>query len=123
MMPRRILIVDDFADSRDLLRMIFGTQGHSLRLARDGIEAVEAVREEKFDAIIMDLEMPNLNGWDATRLIRAMVNGRTAPIIIYTACPTDDMGDKMREVGANDIISKSILPGEMLAHVTQFLKK
>lgn len=122
-LPRRILIVDDFADTRDLLRLIFGSQGHSLRLARDGIEAVEAVREEKFDAIIMDLEMPNLNGWDATRLIRAMINGRTTPIIIYTAYQTDDMEDKRRESGANEVISKAILPDAMLAHVTQFLKK
>lgn len=122
-LPRRILIVDDFADSRELLRVIFGSQGHSLRLARDGIEAVEAVREEKFDAIIMDLEMPNLSGWDATRLIRAMPNGRTAPIIVYTAYSTKDMEGKLRESGANEVLSKSILPDEMLAHVMGFLKK
>lgn len=122
-LPRRMLIVDDFADSRELLRVIFGSQGHSLRLARDGIEAVEAVREEKFDAIIMDLEMPNLSGWDATRLIRAMPNGRTAPIIIYTAYGTEDMQSKLRESGANEILSKSILPDEMLSHVMGFLKK
>ncbi len=122
-LPRRLLIVDDSEDSRDLLRIIFGAQGHSMRLVRDGIEAVEAVREERFDAIIMDLEMPNLNGWDATRLIRSMPNGRTAPVIIYTAYPTNDMDAKMREVGANEVLSKAILPDEMLAHVMQFLKK
>ena len=122
-LPRRILIVDDFADSRELLRVIFGSHGHSLRLARDGIEAVEAVREEKFDAIIMDLEMPNLSGWDATRLIRAMPNGRTTPIIIYTAYWNEDMQSKLRETGANEILSKTILPDEMLAHVMGFLKK
>lgn len=122
-LPRRLLIVDDSDDSLDLLRMVFGAQGHSMRLVRNGIEAVEAVREERFDAIIMDLEMPQLSGWDATRLIRAMPNGRTAPVIIYTAYPTSDMGAKMREVGASEVLSKTILPDEMLAHVMQFLKK
>ena len=122
-LPSRILVVDDFADSRELLRLIFGAQGHSMRLVRDGIEAVEAVREEKFDAIIMDVEMPHLSGWDATRLIRAMPNGRIAPIIIYTAYPTSDMQEKMREVGANDLLPKSIMPDEMVAHVSNFLKK
>ncbi len=122
-LPRRLLIVDDSEDSRDLLRVIFGAQGHSMRLVRDGIEAVEAVREERFDAIIMDLEMPHLGGWDATRLIRAMPNGRTAPVIIYTANPTADMTVKMREVGASEVLSKTILPTEMLSHVAQFLKK
>jgi NDP-sugar pyrophosphorylase family protein/CheY-like chemotaxis protein len=123
LLPSRILVVDDYADSRELLRLILAAQGHSIRLARDGIEAVEAVREERFDAIIMDLEMPNLNGWEATRLIRASTNGRNSPVIVYTAYPTEDMQDKMREVGANGVLSKSILPDEMLAHVTQFLKK
>jgi NDP-sugar pyrophosphorylase family protein len=122
-LPSRILVVDDYRDSREVMRLILSAQGHSIRIARDGIEAVEAVREEKFDAIIMDLEMPNLNGWDATRLIRAMPNGRTSPVIVYTAYPTDDMHEKMRDVRANGVISKSILPDEMLAHVTQFLKK
>ncbi|RYG70545.1 response regulator, partial [bacterium] len=122
-LPSRILAVDDSADSRELLRLIFSAQGHSIRLARDGIEAVEAVREEKFDAIIMDLEMPNLNGWDATRLLRSMPNGRTAPVIVYTSADMNDLDAKMREVGANGIISKSILPEEMIAHVSQFLRK
>lgn len=127
-MPRRLLVVDDSADSRELLRIVFGSQGHSTRLVRDGIEAVEAVREERFDAIIMDLEMPHLNGWDATRLIRSMPNGRTAPVIIYTSHPNANnpnakMTAKMRDVGANQLISKNIMPDEMLSHVMQFLKK
>ncbi|HEX8463145.1 MAG TPA: sugar phosphate nucleotidyltransferase [Abditibacterium sp.] len=122
-LPRRLLIVDDFEDSRELMRLVFGAHGHSMRLARDGIEAVEAVREEKFDAIIMDLEMPNLNGWDATRLIRAMPNGRTTPVIIYTAYPQHDTEARRREVGANQVLSKTLLPAEMVSHVTQFLKK
>jgi NDP-sugar pyrophosphorylase family protein len=122
-LPCRILAVDDSADSRELLRLIFSAQGHSLRLARDGIEAVEAVREEKFDAIIMDLEMPNLNGWDATRLIRSMPNGSNAPVIVYTSSDTTGLEEKLREVGASGVISKSILPDEMVTHVSQFLKK
>jgi CheY-like chemotaxis protein len=54
-----------------------------LRSASDGIEAVEAVREERFDAIVMAAEMPGLSGWDATRLIRGMANGRNAPVILF----------------------------------------
>ena len=52
-----------------------------------------------------------------------MINGRTVPVIVYTAHPNEDLGDKMRDVGVNEVISKTISPTEMMAHVMQFLKK
>ncbi len=81
----RILFVDDMRDTRELFRMALQLQGVETRLAEDGQEAVFAVREESFDAIIMDVEMPRMNGWDATRAIRLLENGRDIPIIMFTA--------------------------------------
>jgi CheY-like chemotaxis protein/carbonic anhydrase/acetyltransferase-like protein (isoleucine patch superfamily) len=122
-LPRRILIVDDADELRDLMRLMFATQGHSLRTARDGIEAVEAVRDERFDAIIMDAEMPNLNGWDATRLIRGMPNGRTVPVVIYTGYTGQDAQGRAQEVGASGLLNKSVLPEQMLPQVLQMISK
>lgn len=122
-LPRRILIVDDAQELRDLMRLMFTTQGHSLRTASDGIEAVEAVRDERFDAIIMDAEMPNLNGWDATRLIRGMPNGRNVPVVIYTGYTGNDSHSRAHEVGASSVLNKSVLPEEMLPQVLQLIGK
>lgn len=122
-LPRRILFVDDLEDTREIFRLVFSMQGHSMRLASDGIEAVEAVREERFDAIIMDAEMPNLNGWDAVRLIRGMANGKTTPVIIFTAYGNADAHQRVKDVGANGLLHKPILPEEMLPHVMRFIRK
>jgi NDP-sugar pyrophosphorylase family protein/CheY-like chemotaxis protein len=122
-MPRRILIVDDSANALEVMRLVFTTQGHSIRTASDGIEAIEAVREERFDAVIMDTDMPNLNGWDATRLIRGMPNGRNIPVVLFTSSSDKEGNVKMREVGANGLLDKSVQPEEMLPQVMQYIKK
>jgi len=122
-LPRRILFVDDLEDTREIFRVVFSMQGHSMRLASDGFQAVEAVQEERFDAIIMDGEMPHLNGWDAVRLIRGMPNGRNVPIIMFTAYGQDDAQKRVREVGANGLLTKPILPEDMLPHVLRFIKR
>jgi CheY-like chemotaxis protein len=54
-------------------------------LAGNGREAIDLVRDEPFDAIIMDVEMPEMNGWDAARTIRTLGNSRQIPIVVYTA--------------------------------------
>lgn len=120
---RRILLVDDMEDTREVFRLVFAMQGHSMRTANDGVEAVEAVNEERFDAIIMDAEMPKLNGWDATRLIRGMANGRSVPIIMFTAHNPKDGQEKARSVGANGLLGKPIMPEEMIPQVMEMIGK
>jgi CheY-like chemotaxis protein len=95
----KILFVDDMPDTRMLFSIAFERQGHLTRAAADGMEAVEAVRGEPFDAIVMDVEMPRMNGWDATRHIRQMPNGQNVPILIFTGYGEDQR--KALEVGAN----------------------
>ena len=115
----KILFVDDASDTRFLFFVAFKIEGHSTRLAADGIEAVEAVEEEPFDAIIMDIEMPRMNGWDATYRIRQTPNGRTVPIVMFTGY--NDAGDRRRalEAGANDLLHKPLLPQDLLSRISQ----
>ena len=122
-MPRRILVVDPVADAREVTRLIFASNGHSVRTACDGIEAVEAVRDERFDAIIMTAEMPALNGWDATRLIRGMGHGRNVPVILFSAHPERESQTRMHEVGATGVIDKAVQPEAMLPCVMQLIGK
>ena len=115
----RILFVDDTPDTRSLFSLVFDMEGHSTRLAADGVEAVEAVKEEPFDAIVMDVEMSRMNGWEATRRIRQMPHGRDVPILMFTGYSHADDHQKAAAVGANDLVRKPLTPQALLARITQ----
>lgn len=115
----RILFVDDLPDTRDVFRLAFGIQGHTTRLAANGREAVDAVREERFDAVIIDVEMPEMNGFDAVKSIRQLDNGNQVPIIMFTAYGDNEAQHKASEAGADLLLHKPILPQELLMRITQ----
>ena len=116
-MPMRILFVDDVRDTRDLFRLAFGKQGHQIHLASNGVEAVAAVREQDFDAVVMDIEMPEMDGWDATREIRSLDRGRNLPIILFTAYSAQENHQRASQAGANTLLRKPMLPQEVLSHI------
>ena len=122
-LPRRILVADDGADAREATRLMFASQGHSIRTVSDGIEAVEAVRDERFDAVIMNAEMPGLSGWDATRLIRGMNYGRNVPVILLSSRPEIEVHARMTEVGATGVVDKGTRPETMLPDLMQLINK
>jgi CheY-like chemotaxis protein len=115
----RILFVDDLPDTRDVFRLAFGIQGHNTRLASNGREAVDAVGEESFDAIIMDVEMPEMNGFEAVKNIRQLEFGRSVPIIMFTAYGDNEAQEKAAESGADLLLHKPILPQELLSRIEQ----
>lgn len=113
----KILFVDDMPDTRNVFKLAFNLRGHQTRLAVNGVEAVDAVREEPFDAIVMDVEMPQLNGWDAVRQIRTLPNGDQVPIIMFTAYGNSDDLNRAKDAGADDLMQKPLLPQELLTRI------
>jgi CheY-like chemotaxis protein len=113
----RILFVDDLPDTRHVFRLAFGLYGHSTRLAGNGREAVEAVQAEKFDAIVMDVEMPEMNGWDAVRAIRALPDCRNTPIVMFTAYGNGGNRRQAHDVGADSLLHKPTTPQEVLDEI------
>lgn len=114
-----ILFVDDLPDTCEVFKLAFRLDGHTTRIAHNGIEAVDATQEENFDAIIMDVEMPQLNGWDAVQRIRLLPNGTQVPIIMFTAYGTQADRDRALEVGADDLMQKPVLPNELIARIKE----
>jgi CheY-like chemotaxis protein len=117
----KILFVDDTRDTRELFRMAFTLKGVETYCAGDGLEAVEAVQKQVFDAILMDVEMPRMNGWEAVREIRTLENGRTVPIIMFTAYGNGEHRQKALEFGANDLWHKPLLPAEILSRLEPYV--
>ncbi len=116
--PARILVVDDVAVNRELVSAMLGSFGHSLTEAGGGAEAVELALHTPFDLILMDLQMPGMDGLAATRAIRAgsEANGST-PIVALSANVLPTHLDACREAGMDDHIGKPIDPADLLTKV------
>jgi PAS domain S-box-containing protein len=105
---RRVLVVDDNHDSGDSLCLLLKTKGHDVRTARDGLEAIAAAREFKPEIILMDVGMPNLNGYDATRRIRETDNGRDIFIVALTGWGQAEDVQHSREAGCSAHLIKPV---------------
>jgi DNA-binding response OmpR family regulator len=108
-------------DTRDFFRFAFELENVEVRLASNGQEAVDLVGKEEFDAIVMDVEMPEMNGWDAVRHIRQLNNGQGVPILMYTAIGDSETRKKAGEVGANTVLFKPLLPREILSRIEKLI--
>ncbi len=105
----RILVAEDNATSQFLLRSYLEAAGHDVTTVEDGYEAVQAARTGAFDVILMDVQMPRMDGPTAARAIRALDGpGGRAPIIALTANDLPDDRDSYAAAGMTDFISKPI---------------
>ncbi len=107
---KRLLLVDDVVDNQELIQEILAKQNMIIILANNGIEAVERVRQatEPFDLILMDVQMPLMDGYEATKIIRSLPNITTLPIIAMTASAMRQDVETCLSVGMNDHIAKPI---------------
>ena len=109
--------MDDARDTREMFKLAFDAQGHETHLAKNGMEAVEAVRAQTFDALVIDAEMPVMNGVESVGKIRELSNGAHLPIILLTAF--HDIKNRMDVPQANVdvLLYKPIFPSEVLSHI------
>jgi PAS domain S-box-containing protein len=105
---RRILVVDDNRDSADSMATMLSLMGNEVRTAHDGIEAIEAAKEFRPKAILMDLGMPNLNGYGATQRIREQPWGRDMTIIAMTGWGQEADRTQSNDVGCDGHLVKPV---------------
>ena len=108
--PRTILVVDDFDDTRLLLRTWLKRKGFRVIEAENGKQAVAAAQAQSPDFIIMDVEMPELDGLAATRQIRAMKQFERVPIVAVSAYGADQYRAQALEAGCNEYVSTPFDP-------------
>ena len=118
----KILVAEDMLLNQLLIKIILEDFGFDVDIASNGKIAVEKLQENKYDIILMDLQMPELNGFEATEHIRSKMNSQI-PIIALTAdVTTVDVG-KCEAVGMNDYISKPIDEKLLYNKIIKYLKK
>jgi|CXWL01.1.fsa_nt_gi two-component system CheB/CheR fusion protein len=110
---RRILVVDDNHDSADSLAMLLRLNGHETRTAHDGLQAVDAALAFRPEVILLDLGMPNLNGYEACRRIRAQASGKDIMIIATTGWGQDQAREASKAAGFDAHLVKPVNPAEL----------
>ena len=120
-MTKRILIVEDQEDNRAIMRDILSSAGYALIEAIDGEEGVKLARSERPDLILMDIQLPMLDGYEATRQIRAIDELKSVPIIAVTSYALSGDEALARSAGCDTHVAKPFSPRELLAKVQEFL--
>jgi two-component system, cell cycle response regulator DivK len=120
-MTKRILIIEDQEDNRAIMRDLLSGAGFELIEAVNGEEGVKLAQSERPDLILMDIQLPIIDGYEATRQIRAIVDLKSIPIIAVTSYALSGDEAKTRAAGCNGYVAKPFSPRQLLAKVREFL--
>lgn len=121
--PARLLVVEDVPTNQEIARVFLENAGYSLKMVSSGTQALTAFQQESFDAVLMDVRMPDMDGLEATRRIRAMGGEATrTPIIALTANVMDEDIEECRRAGMNDHIAKPFDRRAMCATIERWTK-
>jgi signal transduction histidine kinase/DNA-binding response OmpR family regulator/HPt (histidine-containing phosphotransfer) domain-containing protein/HAMP domain-containing protein len=112
----RLLLAEDNEINQQVAREILEGAGATVEIADNGMIAVAAIfqRRDEFDAVLMDLQMPEMDGYEATRTIWGVVDAEDLPIIAMTAHASDEEREKCRAAGMNDHVSKPVDPRQLI---------
>jgi len=119
--PALILVVDDTEDNRTIVRMCLEDAGFRLDEAVDGLDALAHIERERPALVVMDLSMPVMDGWEATRRIKANPETRDIRVLVISGHATGDHVTRAMEAGADDIATKPCLPEALVAKVRALL--
>ena len=120
-MSRRILIVEDQEDNRAILRDLLSTAGYELIEATNGQEGVELAQQQRPDLILMDINLPVLDGYEATRRIKGGASLGATPIIAVTSYALSGDEAKARTAGCDGYVTKPFSPRQLLAKLREYL--
>ena len=120
-MSKRILIVEDQEDNRMIMRDVLSAAGYELIEAVNGKDGISRAQSDRPDLILMDIQMPVLDGYEATRQIKADPNLKSTPIIAVTSYALSGDEAKARAAGCDGYVSKPFSPRQLLARVREYL--
>jgi two-component system cell cycle response regulator DivK len=121
MTGKRILVVEDIEDNRRIMHDLITSAGFEFVEARDGQEALPTALACKPDLIMMDIQLPLLDGYEATRRIKAEQSLRHVPVIAVTSYALSGDEEKARAAGCDGYVTKPFSPRQLLATIRSFL--
>ena len=116
-----VLIVEDYEDAREMYAEYFRYSGFRVAEARNGLEALEIAQKLLPDVILMDLALPGMDGWEATRKLKSDERTRRIPVIAVTGHALSGHSDTARRAGCDAFVSKPCLPDALVAEVRKML--
>jgi CheY-like chemotaxis protein/HPt (histidine-containing phosphotransfer) domain-containing protein len=118
----KLLLVEDNQINQQVAKETLEQEGFDVTIATDGQDAVHKIRAVHFDAVLMDLQMPIMDGYQATRIIRSEATFDDLPIIAMTAHAQSDVREKCLQIGMNGYVTKPLDVDELLANLVGFIK-
>ena len=118
-----VLLVDDFADGREMYAEYLSYRGFDVEVAVNGAEAVDKARAKNPDVILMDLSLPLIDGWTATKLLKADARTQNIPVIALTGHVLDDSDERARAAGCDGYLPKPCLPPDVEKGIRRLLSR
>jgi two-component system cell cycle response regulator DivK len=116
-----VLVVDDYQDAREMYAQYLRAAGFRVEEARTGIEAVAKARELQPDCILMDLSLPGIDGWEATRQLKADGTTKHIPVVAITGHASELASRDARAAGCASFVLKPALPDAVLGELRKVL--
>ena len=117
--PLKILVVEDYSDAREMYVEFFRAQGFEALGAKEGMEALRLARQHRPDVVVLDVALPQMNGYAVLQKIRADPELENTPVLMLSASVGDEYVMKARETGANAALTKPLLPDELLEAIRE----
>ena len=116
-----VLLVDDAEDNREVYAQFLQFAGFRVEFAVDGVEAIEKAASLRPDVIVMDLSLPRMDGWEATRRIKSDPGTRDIPVIALTGHAVSESKRKAQEVGCAGYLTKPCLPDVLVSEIRRLV--
>ena len=120
-MGKKILFVDDSASMRQVVGMAISGAGYDVTTAEDGVDGVSKINQDKFDVIISDLNMPNMNGLDMVKAAKQNPQNKFSPVIMLTTEAGDEMKQQGKAAGVKVWVVKPFKPDQLLGVIKKLI--
>lgn len=119
-MPINLLVIDDDNAVTELLSLLLKSHGYEVTAVNSGPEGIAVLREKKIDLVVLDLMMPDMDGWEVCKSVRSFSN---VPIIILSALNDPGMIASILDAGADDYLTKPTPSSVLVAHIKQLVRR